>query len=453
MSAPTVPIMSFVDEGLGHSSYLIDLGDGRALIIDPPRFPDRHLAAAAERGLEIAYTADTHSHADYVSGGPELAARGVEFLASRGADLVVPHRDVDPGDEITLTADLSLRAIPTPGHTPDHLAYLLVEQDVPIALFSGGSLMVGTVGRTDLLGPEPREDLARELYRALQDQILTLPDDVAVYPTHGAGSFCSSPGATERTTTIGRERVTNPFLQAPDEDTFVKELLAGLGTFPTNFLRLPEVNRLGPRLYGHVPALARLSVDEAHSLLSSDAILVDVRPIADFALGHIPGSLSIALRPVFSSWLSWVVEPSRPLVFLLDNEQGRAELVRQCLDVGYEMLAGEIDGGIDAWRNAGSPVTTVDLVDATGLAGTLVDVRQRNEYEMGHIPGALNIELGALPTTSTPRGPITVMCAHGERAMTGASILEQHGHPDLAVLTGGPDDWAASTGKPLEIDS
>ena len=133
MSAPAGPIMSFVDEGLGHSSYLVDLGDGRALIIDPPRFPDRHLAVAADRRLEIAYTADTHSHADYVSGGPELAARGVEFLASKGAELLVPHRDVKPGDEITLTATLSLRAIPTPGHTPDHLAYLLVEHGQPIA--------------------------------------------------------------------------------------------------------------------------------------------------------------------------------------------------------------------------------------------------------------------------------------------------------------------------------
>jgi glyoxylase-like metal-dependent hydrolase (beta-lactamase superfamily II)/rhodanese-related sulfurtransferase len=453
VSTAAVPITSFVDEGLGHSSYLVDLGDGRALVIDPPRFADRHLAAAADHGLEIAYTADTHSHADYVSGGPALAARGAEFLASRDAHLVVPHRDLDPGDEIALTETLSLRAIPTPGHTPDHLAYLLVEEDEPIALFSGGSLMVGTVGRTDLLGPEPREDLARDLYRALRDEILTLPDDLAVYPTHGAGSFCSAPGATERTTTIGHERRTNPLLQAPDEDSFVEQLLAGFGTFPTNFLRLPEFNRRGPRLYGNLPALARLSVNEARALLQDDALVVDVRSIADFATGHIPGSLSIELRPVFSSWLGWVVEPDRPLIFLLGDEQDRAELVRQCLDVGYEMLSGEIDGGIDAWRDERLTVTGVDLVDASGVRGTLVDVRQRNEYETGHVPGAVSIELGALPTTSTPRDPITVMCGHGERAMTGASILEQHGHHDLAVLAGGPDDWSASTGKPVEMDS
>jgi glyoxylase-like metal-dependent hydrolase (beta-lactamase superfamily II)/rhodanese-related sulfurtransferase len=450
MTASAVPIISFVDEGLGHSSYLVDLGDGRALVIDPPRLPDRHLAAAGERGLEIAYTADTHSHADYVSGGPELAARGARFLASKGAELEVPHHDVEPGDVIALTDALSLRAIPTPGHTPDHLAYLLREHGEPIALFSGGSLMVGTVGRTDLLGPEPREDLARQLYRALRDEILTLPDDLAVYPTHGAGSFCSAPGATERTTTIGRERRTNPFLQAPDEDSFVKLLLAGLGTFPTNFLRLPEVNRLGPRLYGTLPSLAGLSVDEARSLLKRDALIVDVRPIADFAKGHVPGSLSIELRPVFSSWLGWVVEPNRPLIFLLNDKQDRADLVRQCLDVGYEMLAGEVDGGIDAWRYEGLPVTTVDLVDASRLTGTLVDVRQRNEYELGHIPGAVHIELGALSAARVPEGPVTVMCGHGERAMTGASLLEQRGPRHLAVLAGGPGDWSARTGKPLD---
>lgn len=450
MPASEVPITSFVDEGLGHSSYLVDLGDGRALVIDPPRLPSRHEAAAAERGLEIAYIADTHSHADYVSGGPELAARGAEFLASKGAALEVPHRDVEPGDEIALTDTLSLRAIPTPGHTPDHLAYLLCERNEPVALFSGGSLMVGTVGRTDLLGPEPREDLARQLYRALRDEILTLPDDLAVYPTHGSGSFCSAPGATERTTTIGRERATNALLQAPDEDTFVRQLLAGLGTFPAYFSRLPEYNRRGPRLYRNAPALKRMSVDEARSRLERGALLIDVRPIADFAAAHIPGSLSIELRPVFSSWLGWLVEPDRPLVFALNEGQNRDELVRQSLTVGYEQLAGELDGGLETWRDAGLPVKSIELTDAGEMSGTVLDVRQDNEFETGHLPGAVHLELGALPDAALPEGRVTVMCGHGERAMTGASILEQRGRHDLAVLAGGPGDWSARTGMPLE---
>ena len=450
MPESAMPIISFVDEGLGHSSYLIDLGDGRALVIDPPRIPDRHEAAAAERGLRIAYTADTHSHADYVSGGPELAARGAEFLASKGAALRVPHHGVEAGDEIALTDVLSLRAIPTPGHTPDHLAYLLCERGEPVALFSGGSLMVGTVGRTDLLGIALREDLTRQLYRALRDEILTLPDDLAVYPTHGAGSFCSAPGATERTTTIGRERATNTLLQAPDENTFVRQLLAGLGTFPSYFSRLPGYNQQGPRLYRDLPTIARLSVDDARSRLERGALLVDVRPIVDFAAAHIVGSLSLELRPVFSSWLGWLVEPERPMVFVLADDQDRTELVRQCLTVGYEQIAGELDGGLTGWRDAGLPVGRIDVVDSGPVRGSVLDVRQDNEYAAGHIPGAVHVELGVLPCTPVPGGRVTLMCGHGERAMTGASILEQRGWRELAVLIGGPDDWSAGIGVPLE---
>ena len=213
--------------------------------------------------------------------------------------------------------------------------------------------MVGTVGRTDLLGPAPREDLARDLYRSLRDEILTLPDDLVVYPTHGAGSFCSAPGATERTTTIGRERRTNPFLQAARRGLVRRAAPRRPRHVPDELLAPARGQPVGPASTAQLPPLPRLSVDEARSMLHGDGVLVDVRPIADFAAGHVPGSLSIELRPVFSSWLGWVVEPDRPLIFILGDEQDRDELVRQCLDVGYEMLAGEIDGGIDAWRAAG----------------------------------------------------------------------------------------------------
>src|SRR5690242_16127682 len=226
----TSTITAFVDEGLGHSSYLVDLGDGNALVIDPPRVPAAQLDAADRAGLAIAWTADTHSHADYISGSPELEARGATFIASAGAKLEVPHRPIADGDEFALGKDVVLQAIATPGHTPDHLSYLLIENGAPIALFSGGALMVGTVGRTDLLGPEPVERLTRQLFHALHDRILTLPDDLPVYPTHGAGSFCSAPGASERTTTIGHERATNMLLAIDDEDTFVRTVRAGFGS-------------------------------------------------------------------------------------------------------------------------------------------------------------------------------------------------------------------------------
>ena len=439
-------VLSFVDEGLGHSSYLVDLGGGRALVVDPPRVVDRHVGAARARGLEIVLTADTHSHADYVSGSPELAARGATFLASSGAHLQVAHRGLSGGDEMELHPGLVMQAIATPGHTPDHLAYLLRENGQPTALFSGGSLMVGTVGRTDLLGPDLSEALARQLYRALRDQILTLPDDVVVYPTHGAGSFCSAPGSTERTTTIGRERATNPMLAAPDEDSFVEQLVAGFGSFPTYFSRLPEVNRLGPRLLATLPTLEQLTVTKVRELLAGGGVLVDVRRIDRFAGGHIPGALSIELRPVFASWLGWLVQPERPLVFVLDDDQDRSELVRRCLSVGYDHLAGELDGGMAAWRTAQLPQEQIAMVGPDALAPTILDVRQRNEYVSDNVPGAVLVELGSVRDSveHLPAGPITVMCGHGERAMSAASILTARGRADVSVLAGGPADCAAT---------
>jgi rhodanese-related sulfurtransferase len=311
--------------------------------------------------------------------------------------------------------------------------------------------MVGTVGRTDLLGPGLRDDLARRLYRALRDEILTLPGELAVYPTHGAGSFCSAPGATDRTTTIGRERATNPLLAAPDEDTFVEQLVAGFGSFPTYFTRLPEVNRRGPHLYERLPELERLDVTQLQQHVDDGAALVDVRPIAEFARGHIRGALSIELRPVFASWLGWLVDADRPIVFVLDDNQHRAELVRQCLMVGYEHLAGELDGGMAAWRAESLPESHVDLLGPDTLQGAIVDVRQRSEYVSGHIPGTVHIELGSLADAADllPPDSLTIMCGHGERAMTGASILQSYGRANVSVLTGGPDDWATAAGVEL----
>jgi len=445
-----VEIIDFVDEGLGHSSYLVDLGDGSALVVDPPRFPDVHVRTAGEQGLRIAWTADTHSHADYISGGPELAARGARFVAPRAAHLETPHQPIDPGTDVVLAPGRLLRALPTPGHTPEHLAYLLEEGGVPDALFSGGSLMVGTVGRTDLLGAAQAEPLARRLFQALRREIAVLPDDLAVYPTHGAGSFCSAPGASARTTTIGRERTTNPLFSITDEDEFVHQLLAGFGTFPTYFGRLPEVNRRGPLLYGDLPALPPLDTVHVEDLIQRGAVVIDARPISAYAAGHIPGSLSIELRPVFATWLGWLVDPETPLVFVLDVDQDRAVLVRACLDIGYEHLEGELAGGIDAWRAAKDPLATTPLVESkTRIEGTLIDVRQHNEYAAAHVAGAVNIELGAFLDADLPEDRLNVMCGHGERAMTAASVLERRGRTDVTVLRGGPDDRAAATGDAL----
>jgi hydroxyacylglutathione hydrolase len=239
-------------------------------------------------------------------------------------------------------------------------------------------------------------------------------------------------------------------LAVPDEDSFVEQLLAGLGSFPTYFSRLPEVNRRGPRLYGKLPALEHITVAQFRELIADGAVLVDVRKIEAFAAGHIPGALSIELRPVFASWLGWLVQPDRPLVFVLGDDQDRSEVVRQCLSVGYEHLAGELDGGMVAWRAADLPEATIDIVGPNEIGPTTIDVRQRNEYLSGHLPGAVHIELGSVRDAldKVPPGPVTLMCGHGERAMTAASILTASGRADVTVLAGGPD-WARATGRDL----
>ena len=450
MTEPSVEIVAVVDEGLGHSSHVVALGDGSALVVDPARFPDRQRRIAAERGWTIAWTADTHSHADYISGSPELAADGATFLASRGAGLEVTHQPIDPGETVAVAPGIELRAIPTPGHTPDHLAYLLVVDGEAEALFSGGSLMVGGLGRTDLLGDEHREDLARAMFRALRAEILTLPDDLAVYPTHGAGSFCWAPSGSARTTTIGTERATNPLLAIDDEDRFIATLLDGLGSFPTYFRRLPEINRRGPRIYPELPALAQLDLDTVRNHLDAGAALVDARPIANFAAAHVPGSLSVQHRNVFASWFGWLVPLDRAVVFILDHDTDRSDLVRQCLAVGHDNLLGELHGGIDAWAAAGLPIEATPLVSADHMAAMVLDIRQQNEWDEGHVPGAIHVELGDLANTSVPDEPVTVMCGHGERAMSGASILQAAGHRDVSVLASRPEDWQAATGTDLE---
>jgi glyoxylase-like metal-dependent hydrolase (beta-lactamase superfamily II)/rhodanese-related sulfurtransferase len=443
MSGPLVVPVAFVDEGLGNSSYLVDIGDGRALVIDPARHPGAYLAEAKRRRLEVAWAAETHLHADFVSGARELGALGAELLVPGHGGHGYAVRGLGDGERIDL-GRLTLRALATPGHTPEHLAYQLLDGTRPLGLFSGGSLLVGAVARPDLIDPERTEELARSLWRGLQERILSLPDDLPVYPTHGAGSFCAAPAGGDRTTTIGREKAANPLLAAPDEDAFVKLLLDGLGSYPPYFLHLREVNRVGPHLYGpgH-PGLPELAADDVARLVRGGAWLVDARPVDAFAGGHVPGSVSIALRPQFATWLGWLIPEDAPLVFILDDTQDRADLVRQARNIGYEQLLGELAGGVGDWEATGQRLTTLPLAEAAAADGTVIDVRQSAEYEAGHVPGAFHVELGGLDPAALPAGPVVVMCGHGERAASAASLLLRAGRTDVTVAVGGPADWAA----------
>jgi hydroxyacylglutathione hydrolase len=446
-----------VDEGLGNSAYVVELGDGRALVVDPARDPTPYLELARWRRQRIAYTVETHLHADFLTGSRELAAgEGAQVLAPRASRLGFGHRGLEDGDEVDL-GGLILRTVATPGHAPEHVSYLLLDAGRPMGLFSGGALLVGTVARTDLASPELTEPLARAAYRSLHQRLLRLPDELGVYPTHGAGSFCSAPAGAERTTTIGAERRHNRLLAAPDEGAFVAQLLAGFGSYPRYFLRLRDRNRVGPELLGRDwRVLPLLSTDQVRTQLAGGRVLIDARPVAAFATGHIPGAISIELRPQFASWLGWLVDDIQPLVFVLDEDQDRGELARQCRTIGYDRLVGELAGGVAAWRDAGLPQVQLPLVKAEQLddqPGVVLDVRQANEVADGHLPGVLAIELGALagdhPPAELPEGPVTVMCGHGERAMTAASLLARAGRTNLRVASGGPKDWQRATGRSL----
>ena len=447
MSPIVTPVL---DSGLGNTSWVIDLGDRRLAVVDPGRHPGPFLAAAERRGGRVAFSIETHLHADFVTGSRELAAFGAEVLAPAEAGLSWPHQPVGAGEPVDL-GGLSLRALATPGHTPEHLAYLLSDGDDAVGVFTGGSLLVGAVARTDLISPDATEDLARALWRSLQQELLTLPDETPVYPTHGAGSFCSAPATDRRWTTIGDERRQNPLLAAADEDAFVKALLASLGTYPPYFRHLREVNRCGPDVLGMPQApLPALDLPAFRHELGCGAVLIDSRPVEAWAAGHVPGVLAIPLREQFASWLGWLTERDRPLLFVVGPDQDRAELVRQCHQIGHDRIVGELAGGTTAWLAAGLGVQRTPLLDATRIEGRVLDVRQDSEYVAGHIPEAAHIELGQLASTAHEVGGIdAVMCGHGERAATAASILERAGNTSVAVVVGGPTEWAAATGEPL----
>lgn len=430
------------DPGLGNAAHVVDLGDGGALVVDPARDPRPVARELDRRGLAVRFVVETHLHADFVSGGRELAALGARLLAPAGSRLAFAHRALDDGEEVDL-GGLVMEVVATPGHTPEHQAFLLRDGHRPVAVFTGGTLMAGGVARPDLLSPEQTEPLARAAYRSVRERLFTLPDDLPVHPTHGGGSFCSSVPGGSGSTTIGQERATNPlFADDPDEDTFVRRLLGDLGSFPPYFLELRDVNRAGTPVHGpRPPRLAALSPEEVASARAGGAEVVDARPMQAFAGGHVPGSLSIPWRDQFATWLGWLVPRDRPMVLVADETVDRDDLVWSALTIGHERLVGELAGGVDAWATAGHPLATTPVLEGPDAKDgrSVVDVRQAPEHAAGHVPGATHVELGRVADSEVPGGPVLVHCGHGERAMSAASLLERAGRRDVAVLAGGPE--------------
>lgn len=445
------PILPLLDAGLGNQAYLVDLGDERALAVDPT-LDLRSLDATADaHGLSVVFAAETHLHADFLSGATRLARRdGARVVSSAEGGRRFDHLGLVDGAAVDL-GGLTLRGWATPGHTDEHMSYLLADRDQVLAVFTGGSLIVGAAARTDLMGPEHTDALARAQFKSLR-RLAQLPDDTLVLPTHGAGSFCSAPPGAERTSTIGREKAINPLMRIDDEDTFVEVLLSSLGTYPPYFSRLAAANREGPADPGPT-ALAPLGTADVIRLRRQGAEVVDVRPTRDYATGHLRGSLAIPLRGAFATWLGWLLpDPSTPIVIVRNPDQDPDEVVWQARKVGYPGIVGELVGGVDAWVVHGERLVTMPVADpATVDPATVVDVRQRSEFASGHVPGAHNVELGALVSATVPRGPVVTMCGHGERAATAASLLERTGHSDVLLMPGGPDDWAQITGGALEV--
>jgi hydroxyacylglutathione hydrolase len=459
MSTGTLFVEPFVDTGLGNSAYLVGSHAAkRAALIDPLRDVDRYLHAAEQLGVSIAYVLDTHLHNDFVSGAREVAAQtGAVIGASAAGDVDFEHRPLVEGDELEI-GDLRIGVLATPGHTPEHIAFLLRTNGKPEALFSGGALMVGGAARTDLLGHEHAVPLARDLYHTLHDKILQLADAVGVYPTHGAGSFCAAPVSNERTTTVGQERLRNALVMAQSEEEFVRLALSGLPSHPVYYPHVRALNQRGPRVLGGLPVLQPLSAEEVHGYLERGVLVLDVRPPTAFGEAHIPGAYGIRVSTPLVTWAGWLIPFGAPLILVAEGAAERAEAVRQLIRIGLDNLMGYLEGGLEAWVAAGFRTASVPMVTMKELherlkAGedlVVLDVRQDAEWRAGHLPGALHIENGRLPyddalLAALPKDkPIVVHCAHGNRSMAGISVLRRRGYRNLIQVQDGFAKWAAA---------
>ncbi len=450
-------IVPFVHEGLGNSSYLVGLGNGEAVLIDPDRTAWRYLRAAEERGWRIAAAFETHIHADFVTGAAEVIdAAGAPVYTSDGAAIAYSHQGLNDSQRLRLDG-AEVQVIASPGHTPEHVSFVLRIAEGPPALFSGGALTAGAAARTDLVAPELTEPLTRAQFRTIHTAFRPLPDETLLLPTHGGGSFCTAGEAGERTSTLGRERESNPLLLYKDEDEFTRWFPTTFPAVPAYFSRMRDVNQAGPRLRREIPMPKALAPD-AFREAAKDALVVDVRPIDQFAAAHIPGALSDAFRSSYATWLGWLVPLGMPLLFV-PGEAPLEHVIDESLLIGQERFVGWLEGGMEAWERAGLPVRTLPRAkpgvarELVSDGAAVVDVREPDEYAAGHISGALHIPLGRLQAevARVPRDrPVLTYCAMGERSTTGASLLERAGFVDVRNLEGGMGAWRAA-GQPVRV--
>jgi hydroxyacylglutathione hydrolase len=409
--------------------------------------------------VRIRAVLETHVHNDYVSGAREVrAATGADLVLPAGGGYEFAHRRADEGDEVNV-GDLRLVAFATPGHTPEHLAWLVQRagEASPWAVFSGGSLLVGSVGRTDLLGPEYTDELTRAQYTSIT-RLAALPEDVRVLPTHGAGSFCVAAMPDTRTASSVRdERRRNPLVRAADLAGFSAELSAELMAYPAYYAQMAPINRAGPPVLGQLPQPPELTAEQFEEAQRRGAWVIDARDRDAYAAAHVPGSINIELNSGFASYIGWMLPFDAPILLVLPDPEDTslAEATTQLIRIGWSQMTGYLPGGVARWRAHGGELDAYDVVTAVDLCAAqqhgenpvVLDVRQPLEWGWGSIPDSHRIFVGDLSARldEVPRNePVWVICSNGHRASIAASLLARAGITARLIGTGGVGEWRAT---------
>ena len=451
---------------LAHASYLL-ASDGEAVVVDPQRDVELYLKAAADHGVAIRHIFESHLHADFVSGHRELAARtGAQIYMGAQAGAAFAHVPVRDGFELKF-GRASIRVLETPGHTPESICLVVTDREKspdPWAVLTGDTLFIGDVGRPDLSPGHTAAQLAGMLYDSLHNKVLKLSDNVLVYPAHGAGSLCGKNMRAEKSSTIGTERLTNYALQIKSREEFVAQLTSNLPARPDYFLKDAEINRTGAAALSDLLPLRAISPADLKAMLDDGEVALDVRPGEEFASGHVPGSVNIALSGQFASWAGTVLGLTAHPVLIAASDAQLEEARLRLARVGIEVLNGYLQGGVDAWKQAGFALGTLAQFTPQELSARLksgevqvLDVRREPEWDAAHIESATWWPLDnfrVAPPEIDHEVPIAVHCKGGYRSMIACSLLQRAGFKHVTNLVGGFDAWAQAelpvvTGKPV----
>jgi hydroxyacylglutathione hydrolase len=438
---------------LAHASYML-ASEGEAVVVDPQRDVEIYLQAAAANQVSIRHIFETHLHADFVSGHQELASRtGARIYMGAQAEARFPHVAVRDGFQLHV-GKIRITALETPGHTPESMCLVIADEEkstAPWAVLTGDTLFLGDVGRPDLSKRHSPPQLAGMLYDSLHNKLLRLSDEVLVYPAHGAGSLCGRNLRAERVSTIGTERLTNYALQIKNREEFIQQLTSNLPARPEYFLQDAEINRTGAPALSDLPELSPVEPVKLQALLAEGGIALDVRPGEQFAAGHVPGSVNIALSGQFASWAGALLGlAARPLL-IAESQEAVLEARMRLARVGLEDARGYLRGGVEAWSRAGLPLATLPQMSVEALSQRLqgagmqvLDVRREPEWEAGHIAGATWWPLDnfkVAPPEVDRNLPIAVHCKGGYRSMIACSLLQRAGFQNVVNIVGGFDAW------------